>query len=339
MARTGLFISHAHGDDELAKLLAELLRATLDLSADQVTCTSDEQYGLNYGSEVKTQITSRLARAQAVVLLATPSARSRDWVQYECAIADVKRAEGLAFYVAIPTEAHRDVVPEPYRSYVAVQLNRARDVHSFAQQIARDLAQDRQGRAESELAAVVDCAHELALREQAASVNAAIQKSAVARNHANRVALILGAVALLAVAASAFAGARSSGEIARLTLALETKEREMNDSLNARDGELSSAMRDATLETAEAFKAFSVSGLVLDRNYRQVQCASVTATLNDGRKVENECDATGAFRFLPSELSNDARSPVKLQIRVSNKVFAPPPVTLTNAELAVVLRQ
>src|SRR5262245_13662282 len=102
MARTGVFISHAHEDRELAQALAGLLKTGLELYPSNITCTSEADYGLERGGDVREQITKRLNSAKALLLLATPVSHTRDWVQYECAIADAARADGLQFFIVTP---------------------------------------------------------------------------------------------------------------------------------------------------------------------------------------------------------------------------------------------
>src|SRR5215210_4096042 len=103
MDRKGVFISHAHEDRDLAASLAKLLQAALDLDPADITCTSDADYALGHGGELRDQITERLGSARAFFLLATPNSRGREWVQYECAaIADEVRERELQFYIVTP---------------------------------------------------------------------------------------------------------------------------------------------------------------------------------------------------------------------------------------------
>src|SRR5262245_51790282 len=92
--RTGIFISHAHEDQELAKAVCDLLEQALGLSRTDITCTSDASYGLKVGEELGDEIRKRIDGAQALFLLSTPAASQRAWVAYECGYADASREKG-----------------------------------------------------------------------------------------------------------------------------------------------------------------------------------------------------------------------------------------------------
>ena len=137
-ARTGVFISHAHEDEELAESLRELLEQVLGIDRSQITCTSDPSYGLVPGNELDDQIRQRLNNAKALFLLATPHSRGKDWVAYECAYADQAQVKGdMRLYVLTPSASQLESVPAPYRGRIAVTLSKAADLNEFASQLRK----------------------------------------------------------------------------------------------------------------------------------------------------------------------------------------------------------
>jgi hypothetical protein len=60
MARTGLFISHVHEDQELAEPILGLLETAPAAAAAGITCTSDVDYGLKRADELASRLRERL---------------------------------------------------------------------------------------------------------------------------------------------------------------------------------------------------------------------------------------------------------------------------------------
>jgi hypothetical protein len=139
-ARTGIFISHAHEDEDLAEALREHLEVVLGVDRASITSTSDPNYGLARGGELDDQIRQRLNTAKALFLIATRHSQGKDWVQFECGYADQAHAKGeLQLYVLTPSASQLDSVPAPYRDRVAVTLSHAGDLHAFDAQLRKTL--------------------------------------------------------------------------------------------------------------------------------------------------------------------------------------------------------
>jgi hypothetical protein len=135
MSRTGLFISHAHEDRDLAGALRQLLEDALRAANPDITCTSDADYGLERGADLKEQIERRLESAKALFLVATPASRHKDWVQFECAYAE--SIPDLRFYILIATTSREESIPAPYNNDVTVMLTSGGDVFAFVKQLRR----------------------------------------------------------------------------------------------------------------------------------------------------------------------------------------------------------
>src|SRR5260221_14492981 len=137
---TKVFISHAHEDHEIAQAIRQLILASLGLTADDVTCTSDVESGLSRGEDLMDQLRRRLKEANALLLLATPASRKKEWVNFELGFAENIRDSGqMRSYVLIPTTFSHDVVPAPYQSRVSVTLSNGVDVQAFITQLRSSL--------------------------------------------------------------------------------------------------------------------------------------------------------------------------------------------------------
>ena len=135
-----VFISHAHDDRELAGYVREMLQAALALSDDEIVCTGDGQYGLPPGADLKQELTARLQSTRALFLLATPAARGKEWVNYECGVASqLKEEHRLEFITLIPTATDIDAVPAPYRHAISVVLSEGDQIRSLVDHIRTSL--------------------------------------------------------------------------------------------------------------------------------------------------------------------------------------------------------
>src|SRR5262245_13634709 len=105
MAQPCIFISHAHADRELAGNVREMLQAALTLRDDEIVCTSDGNYDLDSGGDLKQQLMQRLQSATAFFLLASEATRGKDWVGFECGVATQIQADEkkLELHILTPT--------------------------------------------------------------------------------------------------------------------------------------------------------------------------------------------------------------------------------------------
>lgn len=328
MERTGVFISHAHEDRDLAAALARLLEAALELDPAVITCTSDADYGLRAGGELREQIGDRLNSARALFLLATPHSRGREWVQYECAaIADDVRDRRLQFYIVTPIRAHEQAVPAPYAGQVVVTLCDAEDVFAFVKEVRP--AFGLSGRPFATFVApmmdLIDRSARVELEHLRNTHEQALARSGRQRRVA--AALAVGCALLLAAAGATVSwalGIRSEAENQR----------------QASEERLSAQLRDAQLASDEAFKQFSFSGLVHDSRDRRLRCSEVEAFVRDAalggeRMVPKSCDGGGTFAFSAPELKNDARIPIRLRVHIGQDRPYEFVVRLAEAQLAL----
>jgi len=78
-----VFISHSSKDQELAGLLARLLRSALNLSATDIRCTSVDGYRLPGGADFSDQIRKELLGARVFIGLISEVSFRSTWVLFE----------------------------------------------------------------------------------------------------------------------------------------------------------------------------------------------------------------------------------------------------------------
>lgn len=335
--RTGIFISHANEDEDLAECLRELLQAALGIEDVAITCTSDEAYGLERGADLEDQIRHRLRTAKALFCLATPNAIASDWVRYECAYADQASADGeMSFYLLAPTASDISSIPEPFRDRLTVTLSEARDLHAFVGQLRDTFRVARPGAAESRVFEAVLRLHSRgaalererlkdqheeeiqALRGRQAGQVKALQDT-TARLWRERIGATLAAgVLLTALGVSVY---MHSGEVASYARTIAAHDGVVAE-LKARHA---AAMEKQLLEidqkVTEEFRSFPFVGIFRNARNQIVPCVSVTAYVpqdnGENKPIGKNC-TDGRFTFNAKELGVDPRETFTLIARVRN---------------------
>jgi len=356
-ARAGVFISHAHEDQHLAQALRRLLEVALDLRPESITCTSDPEYDLPEGADIREQIGRRLEGAKVFVLLATPTSRNKEWVQYECGYSVQASDRGeMQFYILVASPLHMTSVPEPYRGRVVVTLKDGPHLHAFLDELRLKYGLPRlalsddytpallelqrrcsdlyESELRSQLAGLIE-RHASDLQEQARThrLEAAdlAQESRGLRMQVKR--LRWSAAATLMVAGAAWAWQVSSlDEDYRRELA--TRDQTIVD--------LSEQMKtnNAMVEQARINELLSLplSGLFRDSRDRIVPCADVEATVparaSDGPK-RKQCDDSGSFTFTGTDLQADYWDPINLTVRTRRGETYEMPIVRATAKVAI----
>jgi len=78
-----IFISHSSEDVEIAENLVELLRTALDLSSDQIRCTSVDGYRLPGGATTNDQLKEEIYNSKSFIGLITPNSLESSYVLFE----------------------------------------------------------------------------------------------------------------------------------------------------------------------------------------------------------------------------------------------------------------
>lgn len=78
-----VFVSHSSADEQIASKLAELLRAALSLSADQIRCTSVDGYRLPSGAHTEERLREELNAARIFIGIITRNSLASAYVMFE----------------------------------------------------------------------------------------------------------------------------------------------------------------------------------------------------------------------------------------------------------------
>jgi hypothetical protein len=314
--RTGIFISHAHVDADLARLLADLLESSLSLPAHRITCTSHEEHGLVSGEPLRRQLQERLNSAAVLVLLSTPNSEGKDWVEYEGAYAD---GQGVPLHVLVPSDVYRGTIPEPFRDKVAVILTNVTQVLAFIEQVAAQLSTvPRVSMNLPLLSRLVHHAHGHALEHYQQAIAAerdrcaeSIGSEKLRCEQALRQDRRLWGRLLLAVAGVAAIG------VVYLDRNFDTQ---LSASSSICDGRLTAQTRTLNEAHQAALKRFPLSGrLVVGSTPLSNAKLEVYRNIDGDEKpiATDSTDVTGAFAFAEGELTIDPREQVDFVVRVA----------------------
>ena len=332
--RTGVFISHAHEDRQLAECLRKLLERTLGPDAISITCTSDHdrKHGLAPGGELDQQIRARLDATRVFILLATQASSQSPWVHFECGHADAaSRRDEVQFYVVVPSDGLGDHVPEPYRGKVRVELSDGAAVHQFLADVRPLLTSGPVPIDDHYVNALLELEHCSSVLEKARigadrqRLQAAISGLEAARaQHEGALRRqqrwVLAIASLLVAAMAAGATFYTRYKVDSTTRVLED---EMKTQLSRQNVEFDQ-MRIKELKTS-----FGLSGYFVGDGLEKLPCSKVVAfvPLDNGggdRPVESKCDDGGEFTFTGSDLQADPRQPITLDAQIRDKSHRQP---------------
>jgi hypothetical protein len=301
-ARTGLFISHAHEDADLALHVKHLLRQALQLDHSAITCTSDRS--LPAGEELKAEIQRRLASAKALVLLSTRNSKAKDWVKYEYAFAE---GRDVKVYVAVPTTGDEYNIPNQQLGNIYVPLDDEREVKRFILDL-RKLYETPGEPTEDDLNEAIDL------------VTTSTKRTGdLETRKRNFRTTVLVASILLAVAAGSI-------------WYLQARSRDMNDQLNLKDIQLQAqeeelralkeggertefekinSMQNAAFQ--QEIRRFSLQGKVFFRG-EPVRQGSLIVYKGQNSLLNEKLDDDGTYAFNEGDLDVDPREAVDFEI-------------------------
>jgi hypothetical protein len=325
--RTGVFISHAHDDAELAGLLRQLLQFSLGLPTDRITCTSYEQTGLQSGEPVRAQIRKRLDSAAVLILLSTRHAKGKDWLDYEPAYAE---AQNVPVHILIPSDRDKDTIPDPYRDRMFVTLTSGGQIVALLDQLARQLSAAVPAVRALDLAAILSYVHgatleehererantaaqfeESARRTADSSRRAAEQFERSSRRERRRWISMFTAAVLISIAAI-FYLVRENGRLNADLLASQ-------DQFKSREQEHSSAMAAAIESCRKEVRQFSLRGRISMPGLPQNARLEVYRDQNQPPIGSDDLDVNGEYSFKRGDLDMDPLEPVDFVVQAAGR--------------------
>ncbi len=136
-----IFISHSSHDEVVAFKLVELLRSALNLTADQIRCTSVDGYGLEPGAHSETKIREEVLSAKILIGLITPSSVSSAYVLFELGARWGTRQHLVPLLAGIEPKDLRG----PLKALNAIPGKRDQLLHVMVEDIAKILDQPIKG--------------------------------------------------------------------------------------------------------------------------------------------------------------------------------------------------
>ena len=128
-----VFISHAHGDERLARKLAALLEDALALEATDFFLSSQEGRGVAPAAGIRAEILKELSSVPALVVLLTPRAAASPWVWLEAGNRLGRHDRSNPLFV-VPSARHVPLL-QPVSDLRCVQLDKNGELHELVRAV------------------------------------------------------------------------------------------------------------------------------------------------------------------------------------------------------------
>ena len=129
-----VFISHSSKDVELIKILVELLRASLNLPATDIRCTSLEGYRLAAGADTDTSIRAEIEEAEVFVAVLSEPSLSSLYVAFELGARWGARKPLLPL---LAPGLKPDIISRPLSALNVLRCDLQGDVHHLVFEMGR----------------------------------------------------------------------------------------------------------------------------------------------------------------------------------------------------------
>ncbi len=140
-----IFISHEETDTALANALVEFLRASLNIPAESIRCTSVPGFQLPFGKTISEQLKSDIGASNAVLVLVTRASLGSRWVVFELGAA---WALGSVIVPILSPGLSQVDLPGPLAEYPVVSSddpNAAARLRDAVAQVAQKLSMVEKG--------------------------------------------------------------------------------------------------------------------------------------------------------------------------------------------------
>lgn len=128
-----LFISHSSQDKELAGKLADLLRIALRLSAQEIRCTSIDEYRLPGGAKTSEQLRHEVCEANAFIGLISTAATDSLYVVFELG---ARWGSDKHLLPLLGNGVSSDILKGPLSDYNALSCDNVSQLHKLVREVA-----------------------------------------------------------------------------------------------------------------------------------------------------------------------------------------------------------
>jgi hypothetical protein len=289
-----VFVSHAHGDEELVRRITALLRDGLNLQGNDFFASSQVGRGVAPAANIRGEILKELATTPSLLVVVTPKSAGSPWVWLEAGNR-LGRADKPNPIFAVPSQRHLPLV-QPVSDLRCVRLDEEEDLHELVKAVGESLGRPAQTAPEYGVALrdVVE------LAESTYGPSGERKARAAAWFKAHAAMLFVSAAAVIAIALY------STWLVGQSRTAVDEARRQIGELEN----QLTNAINDANQAVNEelsrnAAKYLILKGVVTDANRRPVAKARVVASLSSEPPtecVEPDCtweptDSAGEFRI------------------------------------------
>lgn len=132
---TQIFISHSHEDKPLSDLLLNFIQKNINISYDQIRCTSSSAYSYLPGESIPASIKTDLNDSTIVLGLITLNSMMSEYVLFELGAG---WGQGKAVAILGP-DIGSDAVPEPIRECKHLSVTKTADMFKLIDRLQNDL--------------------------------------------------------------------------------------------------------------------------------------------------------------------------------------------------------
>ena len=289
-----VFVSHAHGDEELVRRITVLLRDGLRLEPGDFFVSSQGGRGVAPAASIRDEILRELSTAPSLVVVVTPKSAGSPWVWLEAGnrLGSADKSNPI---FAVPSQCYLPLV-QPVSDLRCVSLDDEEDLHELVKAVGESLKRPSQ--------AALD--YSVALRDVAQSAQSTYGPSG--QRKARTMAWLKAHAITLLVAAAALIGVAfySGWLIKQSERAVEEAGRrisDLEDQLTRAANDANQAVNDEVSRTAARY--LILKGVVTDPSRQPIARARVLASLSS--EPAKECsepdctweptDSAGEFRI------------------------------------------
>lgn len=130
-----IFISHSSQDEKIVKALIEVLKTALNLTSNEIRCTSVEGYKLEIGADTNEQLRREIYDATVFIGVLTPTSLSSTYVLFELGA----RWGAKKSLLPVIASAETTILKDPLKSLNVGCLYKEANVHELIHAIALQL--------------------------------------------------------------------------------------------------------------------------------------------------------------------------------------------------------
>lgn len=134
-----IFISHSSQDAEIARLLIELIRSALNISADKIRCTSVTGYRLPVGASTDDQLRAEIFDARVFIAIISPNSNNSMYVAFELG---ARWGNRLPLFPLITNKMGAELLKGPLKNISALNACNRGDLFQLISDLGNELGKE-----------------------------------------------------------------------------------------------------------------------------------------------------------------------------------------------------